>query len=45
MNMAGFALSFALDLPVSPAIIVTGALIVFITRIITLLKERRYAKL
>ena len=44
-NMAGFALSFALDLPVSPAIIVTGALLVFLTRFITALKERKYAKL
>jgi len=35
MNMGGFALSFVLDLPVSPAIIVTGAVVVFLTRFIT----------
>jgi len=45
MNMAGLALSFVFDLPVSPAIIVTGAFIVFLTRFITLLKERKYVKL
>ena len=44
MNMLGFFLSFILDLPVSPAIIVTGTLIVFLTRFITILKERNYGK-
>ena len=40
MNMTGFALAFILDLPVSPAIIVTGAFIVFLTRFITTSRER-----
>ncbi|GHU45031.1 zinc ABC transporter permease [Spirochaetia bacterium] len=34
MNMTGFALSFVLDLPVSPAIIVIGAVVVLIMGVI-----------
>jgi zinc transport system permease protein len=34
MNLGGFALSFACDLPVSPGIILTGAGIILLTRII-----------
>jgi zinc transport system permease protein len=40
MNMSGFAFAFLLDLPVSPAIIVMGALIVFGLRAILTIKTR-----
>jgi zinc transport system permease protein len=33
MNLGGFALAFALDLPVSPAIIITGTALVFAARL------------
>ena len=41
MNLGGFALAFALDLPTSPAIIVTGAAIVFAVRFAGVAQERR----
>ena len=44
MNILGFALAFILDLPVSPAIIIMGAFIVFLARIITALKEKSMRK-
>jgi zinc transport system permease protein len=40
MNMGGFGLSFLLDLPVSPAIIVSGAALLFFLRALTALKGR-----
>jgi zinc transport system permease protein len=40
MNMSGFAFAFLLDLPVSPAIIVMGALIVFGLRAILTIKTK-----
>jgi zinc transport system permease protein len=41
MNLGGFALAFALDLPTSPAIIVTGAAVVFAARAAAGLAGRR----
>ena len=40
MNMGGFTLSFVFDLPVSPAIIVCGALVIGIIRSAAAIKER-----
>jgi zinc transport system permease protein len=41
MNMSGFTLAFMFDLPVSPAIILVGAGIVFFLRGIAVLKKRK----
>jgi zinc transport system permease protein len=43
INMTGFAFSFLLDLPVSPAIIIMGALVVLVLRIISL-KQRSFGR-
>jgi zinc transport system permease protein len=43
MNMGGFAFSFLFDLPVSPAIIVTGAVIVFGLRTVLTLRLKSKA--
>jgi ABC-type Mn2+/Zn2+ transport system permease subunit len=42
MNMSGFALSFAFDLPVSPAIIIAGATVIFLTRALAAIRKHSY---